>query len=109
MITDTNVYLSTWPTRRLRPEDPTQLAEKLRAAGVTVVMHSGAQSPKAQMKKADASGARHALVFEAGQVTIKALRERDAPTQAVPLSDASAAVAAVLQALAAGPSLQSQP
>lgn len=35
MITDTNVYLSTWPTRRLRPEDPTQLAEKLRAAGVT--------------------------------------------------------------------------
>jgi histidyl-tRNA synthetase len=58
--------------------------EALRAAGVSVVQHAGGSegrgSMKAQFKKADASGARFALVFGAdemaqGQVTVKALRD----------------------------------
>lgn len=56
---------------------------KLRAAGVSVAMHAagaeGMGSMKSQFKKADASGARYALVFgaqelEQGQVSVKALR-----------------------------------
>ncbi|MBO9678046.1 MAG: histidine--tRNA ligase [Acidovorax sp.] len=58
--------------------------EALRAEGVRVVQHAGGAdgvgSMKSQFKKADASGARHALVFGAdelarGQVTVKALRD----------------------------------
>ncbi|HSI46848.1 MAG TPA: histidine--tRNA ligase [Ideonella sp.] len=54
--------------------------ESLRAEGVAVQMHAGGGSMKAQFKKADASGARYALVFGAdelsqGQVTLKPLRE----------------------------------
>jgi histidyl-tRNA synthetase len=58
--------------------------QQLRAAGVSVQMHACAAdgamaSMKAQFKRADASGARFALVFgpdelQAGVVTIKALR-----------------------------------
>jgi len=56
----------------------------LRQAGVKVVMHTagaeGMGSMKSQFKKADASGARHALIFGAdelaqGRVAIKPLRE----------------------------------
>jgi histidyl-tRNA synthetase len=56
----------------------------LRAAGVSVQMHAGAAeglgSMKSQFKKADASGARFALIFGAdelaqGVVTVKALRD----------------------------------
>ena len=55
----------------------------LRAAGVSVQMHAGGAdghgSMKSQFKKADASGARHALIFgeselAAGQVAVKPLR-----------------------------------
>jgi hypothetical protein len=35
MITDTNVYLSRWPFRRLRGDEPAQLVEMLRKKGVT--------------------------------------------------------------------------
>jgi histidyl-tRNA synthetase len=57
--------------------------EALRAAGVSVVMHGGGGSMKSQFKRADASGARHALVFGAdelaqGLVAIKPLRQADA-------------------------------
>ncbi len=57
-----------------------ELAEELRAAGCSVLQHVGGGSMKSQMKKADASGARHALIFgadewTAGEVTLKALRE----------------------------------
>ncbi len=57
-----------------------ELAEELRAAGCSVLQHVGGGSMKSQMKKADASGARHALIFgadewAAGEVTLKALRE----------------------------------
>ena len=58
--------------------------QSLRAAGVSAQMHAasseGMGSMKSQFKKADASGARHALIFGAdelarGEVTVKALRD----------------------------------
>ena len=58
--------------------------QQLRDAGVRVQMHAGTAdglgSFKSQFKKADASGARHALVFGAdelarGEVTVKSLRD----------------------------------
>ena len=57
-----------------------ELAEELRAAGCSVLQHVGGGSLKSQMKKADASAARHALIlgadeWAAGEVTLKALRE----------------------------------
>lgn len=56
--------------------------EALRAAGVAVQMHGGGGSFKSQFKKADASGARFALVFGGdelarGEVAVKPLRARD--------------------------------
>jgi len=62
--------------------------EALRAQGLSVLMHAagkdGQGSMKAQFKRADASGARHALVFGAeelaqGMVAIKPLRDARAP------------------------------
>ncbi|MFM9881259.1 MAG: histidine--tRNA ligase [Burkholderiaceae bacterium] len=66
--------------------------QALRGLGVSVLMHASTgesiSSIKAQFKKADASGARYALVFgpeelQRGRVTIKSLREtdRDTPNQ----------------------------
>lgn len=61
-----------------------QTLRALRAQGVSVLMHTagveGQGSMKSQFKRADASGARFALVFgddelAAGQVTLKPLRE----------------------------------
>ena len=56
--------------------------EALRAAGVSVQMHAGGGSFKSQFKKADASGARFALVFGTdelarGEVAVKPLRSRN--------------------------------
>ncbi len=60
------------------------VVEALREAGVAVLMHAGGSaglgSMKSQFKKADASGARHALVFGGdelaqGMVAIKPLRD----------------------------------
>lgn len=53
--------------------------DALREQGLTVQMHAGGASLKAQFKKADASRARYALVFgqdevAAGQVSIKPMR-----------------------------------
>jgi histidyl-tRNA synthetase len=62
----------------------TAAAEALRAAGVAVVLHAagrdGQGSMKSQFRRADASGARHALVFGAeelacGEVSVKPLRD----------------------------------
>jgi histidyl-tRNA synthetase len=55
-------------------------AEDLRNAGLSVVLHSGAGGFKSQMKRADASGARYAVIVgddEAGTgtVSVKPLRE----------------------------------
>ncbi len=60
--------------------------EALRAAGVNVLMHAGGGSMKSQFKRADASGARHALVFGAdelaqGMVSVKTLRDGSGPVQ----------------------------
>ena len=61
--------------------------EALRAAGVDVLMHAGGKdgpgSMKSQFKRADASGARFALVFgadelAAGEVSLKPLRDAGA-------------------------------
>ena len=57
-----------------------QVAERLRDGGVSVVLHCGGGSFKSQMKKADASGARFAVIIgddeaQAQQVTVKPLRE----------------------------------
>ena len=68
--------------------------EALRTAGVSVLAHAagrdGPGSMKSQFKRADASGARFALVFGAdelaqGQVAIKPLRELGAPQVLRPL------------------------
>jgi histidyl-tRNA synthetase len=69
--------------------------EPLRAAGVSVLMHAGGGSMKSQFKKADASGARYALVFGAdevaqGMVALKPLRNVSALQSLRPLADAAA-------------------
>jgi histidyl-tRNA synthetase len=65
----------------------TATAEQLRERGVSVLLHAagkdGPGSMKSQFRKADASGARHALIFGAaeiarGEVAVKALREPSA-------------------------------
>jgi len=80
--------------------DPTDLPrilpalEALRAAGVKVQMHAGGGSFKSQFKKADASGARFALVFGGdelarGEVSMKSLREGSEQVSR-PLADVAA-------------------
>ncbi|MEJ7685885.1 MAG: histidine--tRNA ligase [Variovorax sp.] len=73
--------------------------QQLRDAGVRVQMHAatadGLGSFKSQFKKADASGARHALVFGAdelmrGEVTVKALRDGGGAQIARALAEVSA-------------------
>ena len=68
--------------------------ETLRAEGVTVLMHPGQSSMKSQFKKADASGARLALIFgedelARGEVAIKALRDADQPQMTRALAEAA--------------------
>lgn len=79
-----------------------RLLRELRHQGVSITMHAGGAdvmgSMKSQFKKADASGARFALVFgaqelEQGMVAVKPLRgarDGDAGQQLQPLNDASA-------------------
>jgi histidyl-tRNA synthetase len=73
--------------------------EALRGAGIRVQQHAGGSegpgSMKSQFKRADASGARFALVFGAdelaqGMVTVKALRDGAGAQQLRPLQDAAA-------------------
>jgi len=73
--------------------------EALRAAGVNVQMHgAGAESfggMKSQFKRADASGARFALIFGAdelarGEVACKSLRDAEVPQRALNLAEAAA-------------------
>jgi len=56
------------------------VAETLRAAGHAIVVNAGGGSMKAQMKRADASGARYAIIVgddeaAAGTIAVKPLRE----------------------------------
>jgi histidyl-tRNA synthetase len=70
-----------------------RVAERMRDAGLRVVLHCGAGSFKSQMKKADASGARYAAIIgddeaAAGNLTLKALRgTRDSPDEEAPQVD----------------------
>ena len=66
--------------------------EALRAAGVAVQMHAGGGSMKSQFKRADASGARHALIFgpeelARGEVAVKPLRDAAATQTTQPLAN----------------------
>jgi histidyl-tRNA synthetase len=76
-----------------------KLLQDLRGAGVSVQMHAGAVdgmgSMKSQFKKADASGARFALIFgadelAAGEVTVKSLRDGSGAQERQALADAAA-------------------
>ena len=78
--------------------------QQLRMAGVAVQMHAssgeGLGSMKSQFKKADASGARFALVFGTeelarGEVSLKPLRDAAAAQRSLPLSDLDALQAAL--------------
>jgi histidyl-tRNA synthetase len=76
--------------------------EALRAAGVSVLMHAGGGSMKSQFKRANASGARHALVFGAdelalGQVAVKDLRDAGAGQANHALADVAAWAATLLK------------
>ncbi len=56
-----------------------RVAEQFRDADLAAVLHSGSSSFKTQMKKADASGARFAIILgddelSAGEVSVKSLR-----------------------------------
>ena len=67
--------------------------EQLRERGVTVLMHAGGGSMKSQFKRADASGARYALIFgdeevARGEVALKDLRDANAPQRSLPLAHA---------------------
>ncbi len=79
--------------------------EALRQAGVRAVLHAaGEQGPgsmKSQFRKADASGARFALVFggdelAAGEVTLKPLRDGQAHQQRHSLADVASWAASLL-------------
>jgi len=75
--------------------------ETLRAAGVSVLMHAGGGAMKSQFKKADASGARHALIFGAdelarGVVAIKPLRDAGAAQRSEPIAEAARWAASLL-------------
>lgn len=66
--------------------------EALRAAGASVLMHAGGGSMKSQFKRANASGARHALVFGAdelarSEVAVKDLRDAGAGQTTRSLAD----------------------
>ncbi len=57
------------------------MADQLRNTGMNVLLHSGGGSFKSQMKKADKSGARYAVIIgdneaQAGEVILKPMREQ---------------------------------
>ncbi len=72
--------------------------EQLRDAGLAIISHAGSGRFRDQMKKADASGARLAVIIgddeaDAGNVTVKDLRA-ERPQQTVPLTQAAALIEA---------------
>ncbi len=74
-----------------------RVAEQLRDAGLDVTLHAGGGSFKSQMKRADGSGARFAVIVgddeaAAGEVTLKPLRDQQVQTRVRP-----EAVAALVQ------------
>ena len=74
--------------------------EGLRAQGVSVLLHAG--SAKNQLKKADASGARFALLFDEANLVVKPLRDCEAQPTTIPLGTPDA-LGAALRALLQSP------
>jgi histidyl-tRNA synthetase len=77
--------------------------ERLRQAGVSVLMHAGGGGMKAQFKRADASGAQYALIFgddelARGEVALKSLRDTAVPQRSLPLASAANWAAELLNA-----------
>jgi histidyl-tRNA synthetase len=77
-----------------------RVAETLRDHGASIVLHAGGGGFKSQMKKADASGARLAIIVgddvaAAGTVAIKNLRD-GGDQVAVPIQDIAARYAALI-------------
>jgi histidyl-tRNA synthetase len=77
--------------------------QALCAAGVSVQMHAGGGNMKAQFKKADASGARYAVIFgpdelARGEASLKDLRSPAAAQIAVPLEPVDALVSRIKSA-----------
>jgi histidyl-tRNA synthetase len=73
-----------------------RVAESLRDAGLNVSMHHGGGSFKSQMKRADASAARFAVIVgedeaRAGEATLKPLREQSEQAR-VPVQDLPALI-----------------
>ncbi|MEQ1601230.1 MAG: histidine--tRNA ligase [Methylophilaceae bacterium] len=63
-----------------------RIAENLRNAGFTICVHAGGGSFKSQMKKADRSGAHHALILgddevQANEITLKPMLEAGEQTR----------------------------
>jgi histidyl-tRNA synthetase len=85
-----DVYLAS--QGREAPRFAFAAAERLREGGVTVALDVSGASFKSQLRKADASGARFAVIVgddeaAAGVVSVKPLRE-DAPQVRVPIAEA---------------------
>lgn len=85
------------PTTEAVPQAMAVL-EQLRSSGLTATLNpagkEGPASMKSQFKRADASGARYALVFgpdelARGEVTVKNLRDASAGQRCMPLADAA--------------------
>lgn len=86
------------PTAQALPQ-AMALLESLRTQGLTATLNpagkDGPASMKSQFKRADASGARYALVFgpdelARGEVTVKNLRDAQAAQRCLPLHDVAA-------------------
>lgn len=74
-----------------------QAANVLRMAGMAVYVHCGEQSLKAQMKKADASGARFALIVAQDEVHSDTITVKDLHTHQQQTLPVPAAVALIQQ------------
>ena len=77
--------------------------ETLRAAGIAVLMNAGFGGMKSQFKRADASGARYALIFgddevSRGEVALKDLRDAAAAQRSLPLAGAASWAADLVNA-----------
>ncbi len=98
----TPVAYAVLPNAKLLPQAMATI-EALRAGGVSVLMHAGSHSMKAQFKRADSSGARYALIFgddelARGEVAVKSLRNPDVAQRSLPLAQAGEWAAQLLNA-----------
>ncbi|MFO1319910.1 MAG: histidine--tRNA ligase [Burkholderiales bacterium] len=89
-----DVYL-VWSGARAE-EHAWRVVESLRDDGIDTVLHAGGGSFKSQMKRADASGARFAVIVgddeaDAGEATLKAMREEKAQVR-VPVPSLAALI-----------------